>query len=266
MHVRSLSGASRYTKSSSCSPIGFCTKQPHVQPKVFARTFCKQESPLRCVCMYAQVPQHFAISLIFRATVDNKKISVEVLPIGPCIYRIFLSCPSTCGFGLQVSFAYLSYMQSRGTQSTQSSLRLQALAAGQDWECHIRKTNSRRFQALTRDMPTQVGKNKLIVTNRQKTNRWKRKVERKNYSPSFFLLFYKFLFLLSFYGLMRLYNILQQVQAIFSFSTTSEGLGLQILLAILYFIKSREEGKVSSTSRVRRCKYSKRSEERAKRE
>lgn len=52
------------------------------------------------VCMYAQVPQHFAISLIFRATVDKKKISVEVLPIGLCIYRIFLSCPSTCGFGL----------------------------------------------------------------------------------------------------------------------------------------------------------------------
>lgn len=26
MHVHSLSGASRYTKSSSCSPIGFCTE------------------------------------------------------------------------------------------------------------------------------------------------------------------------------------------------------------------------------------------------
>lgn len=31
------------------------------------------------MCMYAQVPQHSAISLIFRATVDKKTISVEVL-------------------------------------------------------------------------------------------------------------------------------------------------------------------------------------------
>lgn len=75
------------------------------------------------VCMYAQVPQHVAISLIFRTTVDNKKISVEVLPIGLCIYRIFLSCPSTCGFGLQVSFACLSLGSLEvGTQSTQSQV------------------------------------------------------------------------------------------------------------------------------------------------
>lgn len=42
MHVHSLSGASRYTKSSSCSPIGLCTKQPHVQPKVSAGLFANR--------------------------------------------------------------------------------------------------------------------------------------------------------------------------------------------------------------------------------
>lgn len=90
MHVRSRRSAGPHAIRNRvvAFPLAF------VQNNQTAGLFANSNLHLG-VCMYAQVPQHFAISLIFRATVDKKENSVEVLPIGPCIYRIFLSCPST---------------------------------------------------------------------------------------------------------------------------------------------------------------------------
>lgn len=96
MHIRSRRSAGPHAIRNRVVALQLAFLQNN-QTQGIRRTFCKQQSPLRCMCMYAQVPQHFAISLIFRTRQEN---SVEVLPIGPCIYRIFLSCPSTCGFGL----------------------------------------------------------------------------------------------------------------------------------------------------------------------
>lgn len=109
MHVRSRRSAGPHAIRNRVVALQLASVQNnHMCNQRYPPDFLQTGISTQVYVRYAQVPQHFAISLIFRATVDNKKVSVEVLPIGPCIYRIFLSCPSTCGFGLQVSFAYLS--------------------------------------------------------------------------------------------------------------------------------------------------------------
>lgn len=150
--------------------------------------FANRSLHLGVYVRYAQVPQHVAISLIFRTTVDQKK-SVEVLPIGLCIYRIFLSCPSTCGFGLQGQLC-LPYLEYLSLEVHTCSLVLGCRSWLQDriGECYIRKTNSIFKLRHETYLRRQVGKNKLIVTNRQKRIGGNEKQVEKNYSPSFFRL------------------------------------------------------------------------------
>lgn len=87
MHVRSRRSAGPHAIRNRVVALQLAFVQNnHICNQRYPPDFLQTGVSTQVYVRYAQVPQHFAISLIFRTTVDKKENSVEVLPIGPCIY------------------------------------------------------------------------------------------------------------------------------------------------------------------------------------